>query len=410
MAHPSCHNSPMKMKLKRFNKRHFLARIGRDLLARFFESFRDDFNANQLPLPPPDLPDADYINALLRLLLHPEGLPDRLNEALFAIDDISSPQGIERLQAAPEWSGLQPMLKPDSTCEDLALQLWLVAPSVLARVHNALRLRRLTAFEHAATRLPKDQRPPFDPTDKMAIVALTQDLDAWFARNQRGAETTRIEVYPMDGEFWFLIRHGDIFTRASKVEQQNTEILHFRPERDDVVVYSPERDEVRVNARTKGERDLYIAQFGLRLRATVNYFCERSTYTLEPLRTEGPDSLDVREIEGLEKVVLRELEVVFDGGNREVVTRAVQGLFEFAAASNQPEVIPQDGRLARAIFDLQFAGCAKAHPVEVRLPNMLKVSRSCDAQLVQSWLARNGFRRDSNLNPDLNPDLSPSAP
>src|ERR1051326_7579353 len=89
----------------------------------------------------------------------------------------------------------------------------------------------------------------------MAIVALTQDLDAWFARNQRGAETTRIEVYPMDGEFWFLIRHGDIFTRASKVEQQNTEILHFRPERDDVVVYSPERDEVRVNARTKGERD-----------------------------------------------------------------------------------------------------------------------------------------------------------
>src|ERR1043165_9140226 len=112
MAHPSCHNSPMKMKLKRFNKRHFLARIGRDLLARFFESFRDDFNANQLPLPPPGLPDADYINALLRLLLHPEGLPDRLNEALFAIDDISSPQGIERLRGAAHGAGVQREPKP----------------------------------------------------------------------------------------------------------------------------------------------------------------------------------------------------------------------------------------------------------------------------------------------------------
>src|SRR5205809_262097 len=209
MSNLFCENARMKMKFKRFNKPCVLNRIGRDLLARFFESFRDDFNANQLALPPPGLPDADYADALARLLLHPEGLPDLLNEALFAIDDISTTQGLERLQATPEWPGLQLLLKPDSTCEDLALQLWLVAPAVLARVHNALRLRRLTAFEHAATRLPKDRRPTFDPTDKMAILALTQDLDAWFARNQRGAETTRIEVYPMDGELWFLIRHGD---------------------------------------------------------------------------------------------------------------------------------------------------------------------------------------------------------
>ena len=32
------------------------------------------------------------------------------------------------------------------------------------------------------------------------------------------------EVYPLDGEFWFLIRHGDLFSRAPKVEQQQTHI------------------------------------------------------------------------------------------------------------------------------------------------------------------------------------------
>src|SRR2546426_381516 len=134
MSYLFCHNARMKMKLKRFTKPNVLNRIGRELLARFFESFRDELNANQLALPPPGLADADYLNALARLLLHPEGLPDRLNEALFAIDDISTTQGLERLQAAPEWPSLQPLLRPDSSGEDLALQLWLVAPAVLARV------------------------------------------------------------------------------------------------------------------------------------------------------------------------------------------------------------------------------------------------------------------------------------
>ena len=172
----------------------------------------------------------------------------------------------------------------------------------------------------------------------MAILALTMALDGWFARNQRGSETTRVEVYPMDGEYWFLIRHGDIFTRAPKVERQATHILHFRPERDDVVVYSPALDELRVNARTKGERDLYIEQFGLHLRRAADYFSNRFTYTLEPLRTHGADALDARDIDGVKKIVLRELEVAFDNGNREVITRATQGLFEFAAATpNTPD-------------------------------------------------------------------------
>ena len=72
----------------------------------------------------------------------------------------------------------------------------------------------------------------------------------------------------------------------------------------------------------------------------------------------------------------------------------MQGLFEFAAANpGRPEPIPKDGHLARAIFDIQFTGSAKSFPVEIRLPNMLKVSRNCDAALVQDWLVASGFRR-----------------
>ena len=408
------------IKFKRLAKPQILTRICRPLLGRFFEHFKEDFNA--LALPPPDLAGDDCFRGLAGLLMSPAGLPDRLNEALFAIDDLGSPQGHEALETAPEWAAKRSLLEPGSTREEIPMQLWLAAPDWVARVHNGLRLKRLTAFEHAGRggstkfQAPTSREiPSFKPQggaepnsplstplpfgrgggeapDRMTMLALATDLDAWFAANDRGVETTRIEIYPLEGELWFLIRHGDLFTRAPKVEQQNTEILHFRPERDDVVVYAPALDELRVNARTKGERDLYFQQFGRHLRGRADYFSERNTYTLEPLRTHGLDALDAREIAGIRKIRLRELEVTSDNGRQEIITRADQGLFEFAASiPDGPEPIPRHGRLARAIFEVQFTGSVRCHPVEIRLPNVLKVGRRCDGGLVRDWLAASGF-------------------
>src|SRR5438876_8112104 len=67
------------IRFKRFNKPHILKHIGRELLAQLFEKFKPDFDARSLPLPPPQLADADYFTALSRLLMCPEELPDRLN-------------------------------------------------------------------------------------------------------------------------------------------------------------------------------------------------------------------------------------------------------------------------------------------------------------------------------------------
>ena len=383
------------LKFKHFNKPQVLKHIGRGLLARFFDKFQEEFEARSLALPPPELADADYFAFLARLLMSPEGLPDRLNEALFAIDEMACPRGQELLEATTEWAEFRATLQPGSTAEDIALQVWLARPGLLARTHNAQRLRRLTAFQYAASKLPEHQRPPFVPPDSATLEALTSALDLWFAGNQRGQQTTRIEAYPIDSEFWFLVRHGDTFTRAPKVEQRKTEIIHYRPERDDVIVYAPEHDEIRINARTKGERDLYIEQFGLHLGGSADYFSEHDTYTLEPLRSEGAESLDARDIEGILKIVLRELEVAQDNGHREVVTRAVD-IFEDSAADAGPdEAVPRRGKLARAIFEFQFTASAKPRPVEVRPPNTVKFSRRCDAQLVQRFFTKRGFRRRS---------------
>lgn len=382
------------LRLKCLNKPGVLKRVGRTLLTRFFEQFASELNSGGLALPPPELSDIDYFNALAQLLMRPENLPDALNEALVAVDDLSTPQGFEALEKDRGWSARQSLLKPDSTRQDIALQLWLADSMFLIDVHNHLRFARLSVFEYAshpnAGSTGRAATGSSSAPDKSAILNLTFALDSWFATNHRGSETTRIEVYPLRDEYWFLIRHGDLFIRAPKVRQQTTEILHYRPERDDVVVYSPTIDEIRVNARTQGERDLYLHQFGLHLRGSADYFSHRAPYTLEPLRAQGAGALDPDGLEGISDIKLRELEIVLNNNQRETITRQAQDIFQCARP------IPDKVHLARAIFDIQFAGAGKPHPVEIRPPNILKLSRRCDPYVVQDWLIKRGFRRNSH--------------
>jgi hypothetical protein len=214
----------------------------------------------------------------------------------------------------------------------------------------------------------------------------------WFLANHRGKETAKVDVYKMDGEFCYLIRHGGLYSRTPKVEQQETHVLQFRPERDDVLVYSPQLDEVRVNARTKGERELYIEQFGLHLCGRANYFCERKTYTLEPLALHGAQALECDDVEGIEKVTLKAVQIEKNNHLQEVVTHEAADLFQ--CAPSDPIGLKQfaEGKLARALFEIQFTGELRPQAVEVRVPNTLRMGRRCNAWVVCTWMVKRGLR------------------
>jgi hypothetical protein len=236
-------------------------------------------------------------------------------------------------------------------------------------------------------------------------AAMAKALDGWFAEHNRGKQTARVDVHEIEGEYFFIIRHGDTFVRTAKVNEQRTEMLHFRPEKDDVVVYSPQFDELRIRAGTKGERELYRREFGQRLFGDEEYFSQWKAYTLEPLRAEGREALDVEGVGGeLQMVILREYEMAFDNGFEETVIRKATDIF--VAAEEDPvkrEAIPQSGRLVRATFDLYFTGMKKPCKVQIRTPNTLKLGRHCDARVVQRWLSKQGFRvaADEALEPEV---------
>jgi hypothetical protein len=298
----------------RFTNVHVLTAIGRDVWKEFLGRFEGELAVRKVPLPAEGLPDEEYFGGLRQLFLRQEGLPDGINDALHAVVELTTTAGYERLKAAIKQNGLKMAYDERSTPEDIALKVWLAAPDIMARQYNEQRLGRLSRFDYYE-REPMDFQLSNPRTGGQGdLDALIRELDRWFEANDRGAETTVIERYEFNGEQWYLIRHGDSLLRSSKVEKRKREILHYRSAKDDVVVYSSERDELRINAKTKGEKELYRVAFGCYLTRYGGYFREAKTYTLEPLRALQKDALECSDIPGLTSVVLTGLDVDFGNG------------------------------------------------------------------------------------------------
>src|SRR5688572_9074755 len=95
------------VRFKRFTKPSFLKEIGRDLLGRFFDKFKDDISAKGVEMPGGALADDPYFERVARVAMAPDGLPDDLIEAIYAIEAMANADGQERLENAVARSGAQ---------------------------------------------------------------------------------------------------------------------------------------------------------------------------------------------------------------------------------------------------------------------------------------------------------------
>lgn len=378
------------VKFKRFTKPQFLKQIGRDFLGQFFTRFSPELAEKQITLPAATLADDDYYEALSRVAMAPDGLPEKLIEAAYAIEGMANEDGQDRLERAAGEIGPTFQFRQDSTSAEMAMQAWLTNAELFAEKFSERQLARLSAFDYHGSKVPEDRTETFESPTARALELMTADMEEAFRSRNRGQRTCRVEVHPMDGEFWFLIRHGDSYTRVPTVSNGQISILHFRPAKDDVVVYSPLGDELRIHADRKWEKELYRTTFGRRLFGEPDYFSVRKTYTLDPLRLDGVDALDVGDVPGLTKLVLREFEVAWPGEFHDSVIRKSVDVFA-SADTRKASALPESGRLVRAVFDGYFGDNPKPRKISVRLPNILKLGRFCDAALVHRWLMNNGF-------------------
>ncbi len=373
--------------LRRFSKPEMLRRIDREHLIAFLEPYADYFSDRGVELPSVNTEEELDYNALSQALLNPNtSTPDDLAEALYYVNEMSTQEGFDSIQDAIAGTDIDVVIGENVAYADLAIQVWMKDRNLIERLHAEQFIFRRRSFEYF--RATNGSIPEFKEPSDETIHALEADLDEWFAKKRRG-KYSKVYVFPKEDYTWFLVRHGKPYARESVIEGGESSSQYFRPEKFDVIVYNPTCGEIRMNAETKGEKELYRSKFGQHFFGSSDFFNGKSKFTLDPLRDVGADSLLCEDIEGMDWVRLKEFQISHHGTHKEVEIRRAEDVF--AALEARGRGIPNAGRLTKASFLIKFSDSKSPRTVTLYSGNRAQFKRDDDAEIIEQWMTNRGF-------------------
>ncbi len=373
--------------LKRFSRPGALRGIDPDHLIRLLAPHAQFFAARGVALPSAGRADGVDYEGLARVFMTPDSdTPPKLANALYLIHEMATPQRMEDLMSVCEGAGIRLKGAADPTAADVAVQVWLQDPDLLERKHAEHYLTRPRSFEYYQT---KSEKPPALKTPARKVVtALETDLDGWFVKNRRG-RGSRVSFFPKDEAIWILVRHGQPLERKGVIRNGESDSLVFRAEAHDVLVYDHSLGELQVHACTKGEKELYRKMFGRHLFGHDEFFPGTAKYTLEPLRTHGAKALVCDDVDGIESVKLKQVEIFWGGPEKEITILKANDLFR--ALESRGRGLPEKARMTRASFAVKFSDSKTPRTVTIRPSNVAQYLRDGDSTVAERWLRKRGF-------------------
>lgn len=374
-------------RLRHFSSPHVLRAIAPDRLLAFLRPYRSFLAERGYELPADaDQEEIEY-QRLIDIFMSPsEATPRQLLDALFLVDEMSTHEGMETLLEAAGQAGITLDVGDEQSPADIAIQVWLQNSEILERKHALQFLFKPKSFEYYQSDC--DEPPIFTSLPAAKREKLERELDDWFEDKRRG-RGCRVFAYPDEHEVRFLVRHGEPFKREESLAGAEISSVCYRPLKYDVVVYDRQLGELRINARLVGEKQLYRRLFGKHLFGNENCFPGTAKYTLEPLRELEVDSLSCGDVEGVESIVLTEVDFYWGGAHGEIEVRKAGDLFASLAARNGR--FPAKARIIKAVFRVRFADSKTERSVEIRPGNIAKYTRDSDATLIEQWLVLRGF-------------------
>lgn len=373
--------------LRRFSHPDTLKNVAPEHLIRFLTPYTEYLQARNVELPEEaDFESLDY-GMLAEVLMTPdESIPRDMVEALYIIHEMSAPEAMDELLKDAEIEGIQITDGPDPTPTDVAIQVFLQNRRYLESKHSEQFLTRARTFQYYQTE--DIGRADFVPPTEETLRALERDLDEWFVKHKRG-RGSRAFHYIRDDGVWFLVRHGEPYKREGSIEAGESSSVFYRPEKHDVLIYQPATGEIGINAGTKGEKELYRTLFGLHLFGSEDFFPGDGKYTLDPLKTQGADSLVCSDIEGIEWIKLRELQFFWGGAHKEIVIWRADDIF--AMLVDKERTIHANAPIIKASFQIKFEDAKNPRTVSIRPSNIAQFQRDDDGTLVELWLQKRGF-------------------
>jgi len=367
-----------------FSKPEILKRIAPSLLLKFLEPYREELEKRGIRLR--SVEDLDH-EQLAEVFMTPTIEQAVLADAIYLVDEFAPPEEMDRLLEAAEAQGIPLGRLRKSSPAEVALRLWITHRSLVERVHAENQLTRVRRFEYwypAAGKRPRFRQPT--PELRMNIES---DLGDWFEKKNRGRRN-RVFSFERDDGIWFLVRHGEPIRREGTMDEGKRSAVVYRPEKYDVLVYLPDTGGLGINARTKGEKDLYRRTFGLHLFGDEGIFSESGRFTLDPLRVDEADSLVCTDFAShIEWIRLREIKIFRGGGQREVEIRQADDLFQ--AYKDRGGEFPARSPIARARFEVKFTRAKATRRFMIEPRSNSSYTRDGDKVILEKWMTKRGF-------------------
>ena len=367
--------------LKRFSKPEFLRQINPKRLLAFLRKFpQGEAAVNDRKI------DYDFLS---EILASPEpGGDTGIFDALAMIDAVSNDGNFDLLRRLTENKPYAGKLCDDVTAADLALTIWLHEPELLENVlnrHDRCYPRSFIYFRGLLV-----PRRYFVPPKPSLLQRLTRSLNKVFQRKKRG-RNIKVTVLDESDEYQFMIRKGEPYSRDSAIKENGTSgSVYYRPERFDLVVLRPKIAELRLAIYRKAPWliEAYRTLFGYVFYGEKEYFSREDVFTLNPLLSEGADTLVCRDVPGIDEVTIIQLKFRTQHGE----IYAFHGPGGLGMLKNLKNDVLTNGEIVSAKFKVRLASSTADRMVTVKDGNMAEFKYDADGEIIEQWLIKRKFK------------------
>lgn len=379
-------------RLRTFCSPNVLREVRVEYLRALFERHAEYFARRGVQVIPAPGAGFDYEGIAGILMTPDESAPTLLVDDLYFVDEMATVEGMDALRQAvtdlPAEQRARIDREGDPTPADLAVAVRLFAPELLERKHAESFVMSKRSFYYY--RPNKTMKQPYAPPSEGEVRAWEQSLGDAFDEMKRG-RSTKVFVFERESEVDILVRRGEPCKREASVSTTGSTSVYYRPEVFDVIRFDRQSRELSISAGSSRRiHDLHREKVGLHLFGRPDYFADKKAiFTLDPLRELGSESLACGEVEGMESVVLREIQLYWGGPEKQVEVRRASDLFRALERKNR--VIPAKVRITKAKFQVRFADSKTPRTIAITNSNQTSFTRDSDAELVETWMVKRGF-------------------
>lgn len=361
-----------------------LRHIGRGHLELLLDHYGRELREAGIHRPPREVDDDACYRLLAGIFMQPEGMPDKLHDALFFIKALDTAAGESRLVQNVRRRRLSIDLNEESSTADKVLQAWLQDEGLVRRMYVEAGIDASKSFVHF-----RPESLPLPPMRPFAEVRGTfeRHLAAVFRDRARSGQV-EVTEHRRGSERVYAVRHAEPFRRDTKQKPSGTEPLYYWPSVQDLIIYNTKTLHLRMNVPLRWQRKAYAREFSLCFFGGLDLFTECQVFTLQPLFDKGREALEAK-VYGIEEIRLCELQQVVDAETNNIRIRKADDVFD--AYGRELGGLPQEP-VRKAVFGvLMQKGGGYLRRVTIDEGNVAKYTQDAAGRRVTAWLDGQGF-------------------